>query len=146
MIYIWSIVLAVTFFSEILTPSALVSIWFFFGSIVALVAAIFSFPIWSQCSLFIFVSIACIIVVRPLARQAMRGNVEATSIERYIGQRFLLRKNIEEEKDGTIQINGIPWRVRSYDGKTIQAGNHVEILSFDGTKAIVKIVKEKENA
>ena len=41
MIYIWTLVAILSLFVEIITTSALVSIWFVAGALVALVAAIF---------------------------------------------------------------------------------------------------------
>lgn len=141
-IYLWSITLAATFIIEILTPSALVSVWFFFGSLVALLAAFIGLSFWIQCLLFMVVSLACLFMIRPLAKKAMRGNIEATNIDRYIGQTFLLHENIEEEKEGIIVMNNIPWRAISANGDPIKAGKHVRVLSFAGSKVIVRSIEE----
>ena len=142
-VYVWTAILVIAFLAEILTPSALISIWFFVGSLGAIIAALLGFGIPIQIAAFAFVSLLCLIMVRPFARKALRGNIEATNADRLIGQRYLLRKAIEEESDGPVKVNDVFWNVKTLDRTTVPAGTLVEILALDGAKLIVRPIKEE---
>ena len=142
-VYVWTAVLVISFLAEILTPAALISIWFFVGSLGAIIASLLGFRLLIQISAFALVSLLCLIMVRPIARNALRGNIEATNADRLIGQRYLLRKAIEKESDGQIKVNDVYWSVKTLDRTAVPAGTLVEILALDGAKLVVRPIKEE---
>ena len=67
MVWVWVAVMALTAFVEAATPM-LVSIWFSVGALAAMLAAYFGATVTTQLLLFVFVSIAALVGLRPLAR------------------------------------------------------------------------------
>lgn len=118
----------------------MVSIWFTFGGCFSLIAYLLGANFKVQVIVFFISSIMFFLVFKPLTKKYMRSKVEPTNCDRYIGKRYHLIKGITEEKSGEIKINDLIWYVVSNDGCDIEAGSLVEILAFEGSKAIVRKV------
>ena len=140
MIYIWTLVAILSLFVEIITTSALVSIWFVAGALVALVAAIFKLDFNIQLFLFFVVSIISLAIFRPLFANMMHGEVIEMGANRMIGKRYKLLEDIEPLKAGSIKNQGVSWTAISEN--SIKAGALVEVISIDGSKVIVREIKE----
>lgn len=54
----------------------LTSIWFAAGALAALIAALAGGPVWLQVTLFIVISLLCLIAVRPLARRYLNPKIQ----------------------------------------------------------------------
>lgn len=140
MIYIWTLVAILSLFVEIIATSALVSIWFVAGALVALVAAIFKLDFNIQLFLFFVVSIISLAIFRPLFAKMMHGEVIEMGANRMIGKRYKLLEDIEPLKAGSIKNQGVIWTAISEN--SIKAGALVEVISIDGSKVIVREIKE----
>ena len=138
----WLVLLFVFVIIEAITVY-LVSIWFAFGSLCALIAAALGAEIWLQIVLFIAVSALSLILTRPLIKKFILPKRIATNYEQIIGQPAVVTEDIDNiEAKGAVKVNGAEWTARSEDGTKIAAGETVTVIDVEGVKAVVK----KENA
>ena len=135
--WLWAGIAIASVILEIATVSALVSIWFAFGALVAMIIAIFNNTFWLQMVVFLVVSLVLALALRPLTTKLLRGTAIPTNADRLIGQRTTLKEAVTTEM-GTLKAGGLIWNVLSNDGKPIEEGTEVEILAMDGNKLIVK--------
>lgn len=139
--YIW-LALVIIFAVIEAATAGLTVLWFAIGSAAALIAAAFGGPIWLQIVLFIIISFACLILVRPLAKKKLNKKTQATNADRVIGMEAIVTEDIDNiNSKGAVNINGITWSARSEDGQTILAGCRVKVIRIEGVKVFVEAVK-----
>ena len=138
MTLIWTIVLVAAIVAEAITVD-LVSIWFSVGAIVALVSDVFFKATEAiQITLFIIVSLSCIILSRPLAKKYLRGNTIKTNYDRIIGKHATVTKTITEDAKGEVKVMGNFWSASSLNNEVIEEGQYVEILTIEGNHVVVR--------
>lgn len=135
--WLWAGIAIASVLLEIATVSALVSIWFAFGALAAMIISIFNNTFWIQMVVFLVVSLVLALAIRPLTAKLLRGTAIPTNADRLIGMRTALLEDISSEH-GTLKAGGLIWNVISHNGKPIKKGAEVEILAMDGNKLIVK--------
>ena len=135
--WLWMAVFIISLVIELATVN-LVSIWFTVGSLFALMANQLKLDIAYQIIIFIILSIICILLIRPLAANYLRGNIVKTNADRAVGEHVTLLKAISENTWGEVKVNGVLWHARSYDNKPIEQGAKVEVLAIEGAKLVVK--------
>ncbi len=140
--WLWIGVLIGSVLLEVLTASALICIWFAPGALVGLLTNQLNLSFTVQIILFFTASILSFVIIRPMAKEYLRGNVIATNADRVIGKRTRLIKAYHDGDYGEVRINGMIWNVISKDGKDIDEGKLIEILAIDGTKLIVRKIME----
>jgi len=144
MIYIWLGLFILTLIVEIGVP-AIVSIWFSAGSLVAFVLAAFlgDTLIWLQVLVFFAVSIATIILLRPLILS--KKEKQKTNIDALIGKVGKCVKDIEPFSLGEVKLNGLTWNAQlvSDTNESIKEGSLVEIKEIQGNKLKVEKYKEE---
>lgn len=135
---IWGIAMVIFLIIEGVTPG-LVSIWFAAGALCALLCSVFNGPLWLQILLFIVVSIAALILTRPLARKYINGKRQATNADRMIGMTGRVTERIDNiAATGAVQLGGKTWTARSGDGQPIDEGTLVQAEHIEGVKLIVR--------
>ena len=138
MTLIWTIVLVAAIVAEAITVD-LVSIWFSVGAIVALVSDVFFKATEAiQITLFIIVSLSCIILSRPLAKKYLRGNTIKTNYDRIISKHATVTKTITADQKGEVKVMGDYWSATSLNNEVIEEGQHVEVLAIEGNHVVVK--------
>lgn len=137
MLTIWLAVIVVAIVIEIITID-LVSIWFVVGSIVALLAYLLNANIIIQISLFIIVTLLCAIIIRPITKKYMRGNIEKTNFDRVIGKHGLVTRTITADNKGEVKVMSTLWLATSIDNNTINQGDYCEILAVEGAHLVVR--------
>lgn len=136
--WLWIFVLVGAVILELITVSALVSIWFAIGAVAALIAMQLGIGFGWQIVIFFIVTFLFIGLCRPLAAKYLRGNIIPTNADRVIGQQAKLLEPITEDKWGLVKIQGVEWHAVSYDKSEIPAGCLIEVLGIEGSKVIVK--------
>ena len=137
---VW-LVLLILFAGGEAVSVGLTSIWFAAGALAALVAALLGGPLWIQLTLFLAVSLLCLLAVRPLARRHLNGQVEPTNADRVIGAEAQVTEDIDNiHGKGAVIIRGITWTARSEDSSPIPAGTMVKVLRIEGVKVFVERV------
>lgn len=123
---------------ELLTPSALVSIWFAVGALAAWICTLLGLNEIVQVLVCLIVSVVFIIVVRPFAVKYLRGNIVATNADRLIGDYGIVTKEIGEDSWGEVRIQGTLWSAVSLEHTVIPVGTKVLIAAIEGAKLIVR--------
>ena len=87
---------------------------------------------------FSLLSIVLIFTLRPLLMKNLQNKKLSTGMEsKYIGKTAKVVENIDKEK-GTISIYDERWQARNIEDGTIEAGQSVEIVSYESIVMYVK--------
>lgn len=136
---IWLGILAVLLIIEGLT-TALTTIWFAGGALVAAVAAGFGAGIVPQLLLFFTVSLVLLFFTRPVALKLMNKDTEKTNVNSFPGKTAVVIQKIDNlAQTGQVRINDIEWLARTPDDNvTIPEGTVVVIKEVHGVRLIVE--------
>lgn len=135
---IWLFAAVVFGILEIVTTS-LFSIWFVFGSVVAMIVALFDVPILVQIIFFIIVSAVSLIFTRPLATKYLNNKVVKTNVDSLVGRVLIAKTEIDNLKmSGKTDLDGTTWIAISSDDSIIAAGEEIEVVKVEGAKLVVK--------
>ncbi len=136
-ILIWA-GLTVLFVLVELATYGLASIWFALGALAALIAAALGAPLWLQVVLFAVVSVASLVLTRPLARKFVNSRSQPTNADRVIGAQARVTEEINDfNGTGAVSVDGKLWSARSADGATVPVGAHVTVREIRGVRLIV---------
>lgn len=143
----WAAALVVFLIVEAVT-AGLVSIWFVFGSLVALICAALGAAVWLQIFWFVIVSVATLVLTRPLVKRYVDSRSVATNADRSIGRAAVVTKRIDNlAATGAVKLDGVVWTARSTDDAVaIEAGERVTVRAIEGVKLIVERTVRAESA
>lgn len=135
----WVAALVVFLIVEAVT-AGLVSIWFVFGSLVALICAALGAAVWLQIFWFVIVSVATLVLTRPLVKRYVDSRSVATNADRSIGRTAVVTERIDNlAATGAVNLDGVVWTARSTDDAVaIEAGERVTVRAIEGVKLIVE--------
>lgn len=135
----WVAALVVFLIVEAVT-AGLVSIWFVFGSLVALICAALGAAVWLQIFWFVIVSVATLVLTRPLVKRYVDSRSVATNADRSIGRGAVVTERIDNlAATGAVKLDGVVWTARSTDDAVaIEAGERVTVRAIEGVKLIVE--------
>ena len=133
----WAVAVVAFVILELATVG-LASIWFALGALSALVAALLHAPLWLQIVLFAVVSVATLLLTRPLAKKYINSKTMATNADRVIGGRAVVKERIDDlAGTGAVLADGKMWSARTVDGSTAEPGDVVIVREIRGVKLIV---------
>lgn len=134
----WLAAIVVFLVIEGLVPG-LISIWFAFGSLAALIAALLHAPMWLQLLWFFIVSVAALCLTRPLARKYVNSKAQPTNADMLIGAECVVKEPIDNLRGtGAVSVRGRIWTARTEeDGVTAQPGEIMKVVRIEGVKLIV---------
>ena len=135
----WVVALVVFLIVEAVT-AGLVSIWFVFGSLVALICAALGAAVWLQIFWFVIVSVATLVLTRPLVKRYVDSRSVATNADRSIGRAAVVTARIDNlAATGAVKLDGVVWTARSTDDAVaIETGERVTVRAIEGVKLIVE--------
>ncbi len=135
----WAAALVVFLIVEAVT-AGLVSIWFVFGSLVALICAALGAAVWLQIFWFVIVSVATLVLTRPLVKRYVDSRSVATNADRSIGRAAVVTERIDNlAAAGAVKLDGVVWTARSTDDAVaIETGERVTVRAIEGVKLIVE--------
>ena len=135
----WVVALVVFLIVEAVT-AGLVSIWFVFGSLVALICAALGAAVWLQIFWFVIVSVATLVLTRPLVKRYVDSRSVATNADRSIGRAAVVTERIDNlAATGAVKLDGVVWTARSTDDAVaIETGERVTVRAIEGVKRIVE--------
>ena len=140
---VWSIAIVAFLVMEGMT-AGLVTIWFAVGSLAALLSSLFGAPVWLQLVWFFVISVAAVILTRPLARKYLNSKTQATNADMYVGKECMVLEEINNVAGtGAVKVAGKVWTARSADGDIIPEGSRAEAIRIEGVKLIVKPIHEQ---
>lgn len=138
MFWVWFAIAICAIVLELVTPTALVCIWFAIGAGCAYLVTWFHVSFWIQLIVFFVISLFCFTITRPLSKKLMRGNQVATNADRVINQKAIVLKEIGEHQWGSVKVLGNEWHAISVDKEVIAKDSIVRVIAIDGAKLIVK--------
>jgi hypothetical protein len=138
------LILAVFFLVVELATVNLVSIWFFIGTVAALVVTLCGGGFALQISVMLIVSLISLWVFWR-CRDRMKVSprrVEFTNADRIIGEIALVTHDIDPiRKIGQISVLGQTWSAVSADEHPIAKSTKVKVVGLKGVKAVVETQK-----
>ena len=114
----------------------LVTVWFAIGALFACVASFITNNMVIQTCVFFTVSIASLIITRPIAKKYLSTKKVKMNYDKAIGMIGIVTKEIKPLENGEVKVDGKYWTAKS--DEIIEVGSKVEILSIEGVKLIVK--------
>lgn len=139
--YLWFALLIVFIVAEAITVSV-VSIWFAFGALVALIAQMLGANLTVQIIIFLIVSGVSLYFTRPLLKKYLSVGKEKTNVAAIIGKRGIITKSIHPNDYGQVKIGGQIWTAKNSKKEVIQLNEEVEVLAVEGVKLIVRKTEE----
>ena len=134
----WLILFVVLLVIEILTMG-LTTIWFAGGALVAFVLAYVGFGLPVQIIVFLLVSIALLVLTRPIAMKFFNQERQKTNVESLIGQKAVVKEAIDTiQATGRVEVNGMEWSAKTDAAGIIEANAIVIIKGIQGVKLIVE--------
>ena len=138
MYIVWAVLIVAFCILEGVTAQ-LVSIWFVFGSVAALIAQLLGASLLIQVIVFIAVSIVALLITRPIVKKKLNTKTEKTNADRCIGMQGVVTEVIDNlAPTGQVKVDGKVWTARSSTGENIPEDTVVTVEKIDGVKLIVK--------
>ena len=131
----WFVLFAVLLVIELLTVN-LVTVWFVFGAVAAIICSFFTDSIIIQLLVFLITSVITLLVMKPILKRFKSFDITPTNLDRVISKIGEVTKTIEPNKFGEVKILGSTWMAASQSH--IDIGEKVKVLSIDGVKLIVQ--------
>lgn len=140
--FIWLGLLILFGIGEAVTVG-LTSIWFAAGSLAALLVSMLGGQTWLQITVFLVVSLLCLLAVRPLAHKYLKPGYQPTNADRVIGAEAIVTEEINNLKgEGAVSVNGMVWTARTTGTDPIPVGAVVRVERIEGVKLYVCESKE----
>lgn len=122
---------------------ALVAVWFIPSALISLVLSLLRLPLWLQVPVFLALSVAQMIFLKPFMKKVLKIRYSPTNADTVIGKTGTVIEKIDNiAGTGTVKADGKVWTARSSDDSiTIDEGSLVCAVEIRGVKLICK----KEN-
>lgn len=137
----WAILLVAFAVAEILSTQ-LISIWFAFGALAALISShYFDISIMGQIAVFIIVTAIMLAVSFPLIKKRMKVKYTATNIDLDIGQNATVTEEVDLKKGtGRALLKDVHWSaVPENPNEIIPVGSIVIVKDIQGSKLVVAL-------
>ena len=142
--WVWIIATAVFAIGELTSPGSFFLLPFAIGALVATVLAFLGVDVLIEWLVFVGVSLAVLVALRPLAHRLNRS-VDDTGIgsRRLLGHTAVVLRDIPAGGDvGLVRVDREEWRAQSTDGSAIPTGTAVRVADVQGTRVIVAAVDQ----
>ena len=124
---------------------SLVSLWFAAGAVVAMFAALLGAGIWLQTGLFLVVSGALLLMLRPIVRRYLVPKITPTNVDSLVGSTGLVTEAIDNvTASGQVKLGAMEWTARSTTGENIPHGTLIRVDRIEGVKVYVTPVNVPE--
>ncbi len=134
---IWLILIVAFIWVEAETVSV-VSLWFALGALAALITAWAGGGLGLQIGIFVVVSAALLLLLRPVAKRYFTPKLEKTNIDAVIGATGMVIKAVDNDlSEGQVKLGGMEWSARSTTGEQIPEGTKVQVDKIEGVKVYV---------
>lgn len=140
--FIWLAVAASFGVGEILLAGSFFLVPFAVGALVASIVSFLGAPVLVGWVLFIVVSIAVFLALKPLAKRLDKAlpNPIGIGANRLIGAQGQVHADIPRGSNNTglIRVGGEEWLAEGRDGMGVPSGTQVRVLEVRGTRVIVE--------
>jgi membrane protein implicated in regulation of membrane protease activity len=137
--WVWLIATAVFSIGEMASPGSFFLAPFALGALVAAILAFAGVSVGVEWVVFLAVSVATLIALRPVARRLDRNALDhGVGARRLVGSRATVLQDIPGDAElGMVRVDRETWRAQSTDGAPIPAGTIVRVAEVQGTRVIV---------
>lgn len=138
MLYIWIGFFVLSVIVEVSTMN-LIAIWFMPGTLVSIVLAIFSVPVWIQVLVWLVITVIVFAATYRLSARLRHPIHQPTNADRVIGQTGVVTEAISDRKQtGQVRVMGQVWSSKTDETTDeIPVGTEVRVLRIEGVKLIV---------
>ena len=140
MAILWVVLLVVFVAVEAFTVS-MVSVWFAFGAVGAMITSLLDGELWLQVVVFVVVSAVMLALLRPLSKKYLKPRIQATNVDALIGVIGIAEEDVDA-MNGRVKLGDVTWSARSVGDRTLPAGSYVRIARVQGNKLYVAPVEE----
>lgn len=125
----------------------LTTIWFAGGAMVAFLSTFYGADAATQRTIFLVLSLALLVITRPVALRYMRGGHVKTNADSLVGRIAVVTADIDNlAQSGEVVLSDVSWTARSREDRcVIPAGSRVKICAIEGVKLIVEEIKSSED-
>lgn len=142
--FVWLGLMILFLIAEGATVS-LVSLWFAAGAVVAMFAALLGAGVWLQTGLFLVVSGALLLMLRPIVRRYLVPKITPTNVDSLVGSTGLVTESIDNvTASGQVKLGAMEWTARSTTGENIPQGALIRVDRIEGVKVYVTPVNVPE--
>lgn len=142
--FVWLGLMILFLIAEGATVS-LVSLWFAAGAVVAMFAALLGAGAWLQTGLFLVVSGALLLMLRPIVRRYLVPIITPTNVDSLVGATGLVTESIDNvTASGQVKLGAMEWTARSTTGENIPQGALIRVDRIEGVKVYVTPVNVPE--
>ncbi len=138
--FLWLIIFIVLIITDELLTINLVTIWFAFGALLALVVEVSFSNIVLDTITFVITSFLLIILTKPIIGRLKVKKVEATNLDMVINKIGIVTEDIKQDKIGEVKVLGKRWS--AYSNTELKKDEKVKIVSIDGVKLKVEKIGE----
>ena len=139
---VWLVAVAGFLLLEAAT-TALVSIWFAAGAVVALIISFFTRSIVVQFVAFALVSAVALAIALPLLGSYRKRKAPITNGALLsVGKRGIVLQAILPGEVGRVRVDGLDWPARA--DTALPKGSRIEVADADGAVLVVCAVEENE--
>ena len=141
---IWLVLFVTMLIIEAIGP-ALVSIWFALGAVIALILSFIpEVAWWIEVIVFVVISIATLLALRPILKRYIKRNNYNTNIDSFTGKRGYVIEDITYLRPGAVKIGDVSWTaIPANKDEKIVENEIIEVVAVNGNKLIVKKVEGK---
>ena len=139
--FMWIVWLGIFVLAIIIEVSTteLVSIFFAFGSLVAMIISFIpGVEWWVELIIFVVVSGFSLLGLRPIINKLLSKEKRNTNVDEFIGKKATV---VDVNGDGypEVKMNGLYWRVSPLkEEEKISVGDKIIVLSIEGNRLIVR--------
>lgn len=142
--FVWLGLMILFLIAEGATVS-LVSLWFAAGAVVAMFAALLGAGAWLQTGLFLVVSGALLLMLRPIVRRYLVPKITPTNVDSLVGSTGLVTEAIDNvTASGQVKLGAMEWTARSTTGENIPQDALIRVDRIEGVKVYVTPVNVPE--
>lgn len=138
MLYIWIGFFVLSVIVEVNTMN-LIAIWFMPGTLIAIVLALLSVPVWIQVLVWLLITVIVFAATGRLSKRLRHPEIQPTNADRVIGQTALVTEAISDRNQvGQVRVMGQIWSAKTDEtADEISVGTEVRVLRIEGVKLIV---------
>ena len=108
------------------------------GAVAGAATAGFGGGIVAQVIVFVVVSVALLVFVRPIAYRNRQRPEQRSGIDALRGKQAVVLERVDGGAGGRIKLAGEVWSARALEtGQIFDPGQHVDVVEIDGATAVV---------
>ena len=138
MAILWAVLLVAFVAVEAFTVS-MVSVWFAFGAVGAMIVSLLNGDLWLQVAVFVVVSGITLALLRPLSQKYMKPRIQPTNVDALVGMTAVVEETVDAMA-GRVKLGDVSWSARCENG-TLEPGTYVRVEKVQGTKLFVTPAK-----